>query len=101
MRPGGNNGIGGEETSQRAVVPACVEEINSEVGFLSLARKFVVRAEVAESIPRLTEGFVERGSGLDSVRVRGDGRTAEMVTEQVGQCPARADSDSGPTREMV
>ena len=28
--------------------------------------------------------------GLDSVRIRGDGRTAEMVTEQVGQRPVRA-----------
>ena len=29
--------------------------------------------------------------GLDSVRVRGDRRTAEMVSEQVGQRPVRAD----------
>ena len=39
--------------------------------------------------------------GLDSVRVRGDGRTAEMVTEQVGQSPARTDGDSGRTREII
>ena len=41
--------------------------------------------------------------GLDSVRIRGDGRTAEMVTEQVGQRPIRAAprGESGRAREII
>jgi hypothetical protein len=84
LRPGGDNGVGGGEASQRGVKPASVEEINSERGLFSLSGKFVVRAEIAESIPRLTEGFVEGGGGLDSVRVRGEGGTAEVVGEEEG-----------------
>ena len=39
--------------------------------------------------------------GLDSVRIRGDGRTAEMVTEQEGQCPVRADGETRRAREVI
>ena len=38
---------------------------------------------------------------LDSVRIRGDGRTAEMVTEQVGQRPIRADGETRRAREVI
>lgn len=38
--------------------------------------------------------------GLDSVRVRGDGGTAEMVGEQEGQSPIRADGNSRRAREI-
>jgi hypothetical protein len=61
----------------------------------------VVRAEVAESIPRLAEGFVERGGGLDSIGIGRDRRTAEMIAEQITQRPTRADGESGLAREVV
>jgi hypothetical protein len=54
----------------------------------------VVRAEVAVSIPRLTEGFVEGGGGLESVRVRGDRGTADVIAEEEGQSPTRADGEA-------
>jgi hypothetical protein len=44
---------------------------------------------------------VQRGGGLDSVRVRGDGRTADVVTEQVGQRPVRADGETRRAREII
>ena len=84
LRGGGDDGVGGGETSQRGVHPARVEEVDSEAGFFALTCELVVRAQVAESIPRLTEGFIERGGGLGSVRVRGDGGTAEVVGEEEG-----------------
>jgi hypothetical protein len=83
------------------VVPARVEIINSERGLLTLPCKMVVRAEVAESIARLAEGFVERGGSLDPIGIGRDRGTAEVVTEQVGQRPTRADGDSGRAREVV
>jgi hypothetical protein len=95
LRPGRDDGVGGGETSQRGVHPARFEIINSERGLFSLTGELVVRAEIAESIPCFSKRLVQRGRGLDSARVRGDGRTAEVVTEQVGECPARADGDSG------
>ena len=80
MRPGRDNGVGGGETSQRGVHPAGVEEVDSEAGFFALAgaltgcfAKFVVRAEIAESIPCFSKRFIKRGGGLGSVGVRGDG----------------------------
>ena len=82
LRPGRDDTVGREETSQRGVHPARVEEVDSEAGFFALTGKFVVRAQVAESIPRLTEGFIERGGGLGSVRVRGDGGTAEVLSNK-------------------
>ena len=90
LRGGGDDGVGGGETSQRGVHPARVEEVDSEAGFFALTCELVVRAQVAESIPRLTEGFVERGSGLGSIGIGRDRRTAEVVAEQEAQCPARA-----------
>jgi hypothetical protein len=66
-----------------------------------LTGELVVRAERAGSIPRLAEGFVERGGGLDSARVRRNRRTAEVVSEQVGQRPVRADGESGRAREVI
>ena len=47
--------------------------------------------------------------GLDSVRVRGEGggldkldpAPAEVVGEEVGESPIRANADSGRTREVV
>lgn len=73
LRGGGDDRVGLEEASQRAVVPTRLEEVNAEAGFLALSRKFVVRVEIAVSIPRFAKGFVERGGGLCAVRVRGDG----------------------------
>lgn len=54
LRPlcgGGDDRVGREEASQRAVIPARVEEVNAEAGFFALSRKLVVRVETAESIP--------------------------------------------------
>jgi hypothetical protein len=88
--------------------PARVEEVDSEAGLLALAGEVVVRAEIAVSIPRLTEGFVPTGCfaieglrGLESVRVRGEGGTAEVVGEEEGECPVRADGDSGCPCELI
>jgi len=66
-----------------------------------LAGEFVVRAERAGGVARLAEGFVERGGGLDSARVGRDRGTAEMVTEQVGQCPTRADGETRRTGKII
>ena len=63
--------------------------------------KLVVRAERAGGEARLAEGFVERGGGLDSARIGGDRRTAEMVTEQVGQRPVRADGETCCARKVI
>jgi len=76
----------------------------------SLPREFVVRAERAGGVARLAEGFVptgcfaiQRGGGLDSARVRCHRRTAEMVSEQVGQRPVRAAprGESRRAREII
>jgi hypothetical protein len=105
---GRNHRIRRSEPAQRAIVPARAVEIQSEAGFLSLTGELVVRTERAGRVARLTEGFVltgcfaiQRGGGLDSARVGRDRRTAEVVTEQVGQRPIRADGESGRTREII
>ena len=95
LRGGGDDGVGGHEPSQRGVEPTRLEEVNpSQRGLFPLSRKLVVGIETSESIPRLTKGFVQSGGGLDSVRVRGDGGTAEMVSEQEAESPARADGET-------
>ena len=91
---------GREETSERGVKPARVEEINAEAGFFMLTREVIVRAEIAESIPRFSKGFVKRGGGLCAVRVRGDTGTAEVVREQEAQRPIRADGETRGTSEV-
>jgi hypothetical protein len=50
----------------------------------------VVRAEIAQSIPRLAEGFVERGGSLDSIGIGRDRGTAEMIAQEEAECPVRA-----------
>jgi len=100
LRPGRDNGIRRNESSQRAVVPASAVKIKPKLGLFPLTGELVVRAEIARSIPRLAEGFVQRGGGLDSARVGGDRRTAEVVAEQVGQCPIRADGETRRTRKI-
>ena len=92
---------GREETSERGVKPARVEEINAEAGFFMLTREVIVRAEIAESIPRFSKGFVKRGGGLCAVRVRGDTGTAEVVREQEAQRPIRADGETRGTSKVV
>ena len=95
LRGRGDDAVRREETSQRGVKPARLEEVNpSQRGLFPLSRKLVVGIETSESIPRLTKGFVQSGGGLDSVRVRGDGGTAEMVSEQEAESPARADGET-------
>ena len=81
LRPGGDKGVGGGETSQRGVHPASVEEVDSEAGLLALTGEFVVRAEIAESVPRLTKGFVESGGGLCAADVG----VPEAVERVVGE----------------
>jgi hypothetical protein len=43
----------------------------------------------------------DSGGGLDSVRVRGDRRTADMIAEQERQSPARADGETSRTGEVI
>jgi hypothetical protein len=103
LRPGRDNAIRLGKAVKITVVPARVEIVNSKFRFITLPCKMVVRAEIAVSIPRLTEGFVERGGGLDSVRVRVDGGTAEVVGEEEGESPVRAAprGDSGRARKVI
>ena len=98
---GRNHRIRRKESPQRAVVPARIEEVDSQRGLLSLTCKLVVRAERAGGEARLAEGFVQRGGGLDSAGVGGHRRTAEMVSEQVGQRPIRADGETRRAREVI
>ena len=63
--------------------------------------KLVVRAEIAGGVARLAEGFVQRGGGLDSAGIGGDTAAAEVVTEQVGQRPVRADGETRRAREVI
>ena len=44
----------------------------------------VIGLQIADGVSRFAEGFIQRRGGLDSVRVRGDRRTAEMVAEPPG-----------------
>ena len=101
LRPGRDNGVGGGETSQRGVHPAGVEEVDSEAGFLALTGELVVRAEIAESIPCFSKRFIKRGGGLGAVGVGRDRETAEMVSEQEAQRPARANGESRGPCEVV
>ena len=83
------------------VVPASPVKIKPKFGLFPLTGELVVRAERAGGIARLAEGFVERGGGLDSAGVRRNRRTAEMVAEQVGQRPVRADGETRRAREVI
>ena len=95
--------------SRIRVKPACAVKIKPKLRLFPLTGEFVVRAEIAGGVARLAEGFVQRGGGLDSARVRGDRRTAEtcpersrrMVSEQKTQRPVRADGESRRAREIV
>ena len=98
---GRNHRIRRKESPQRAVVPARIEEVDSQRGLLSLTCKLVVRAERAGGEARLAEGFVQRGGVLDSIRVGGDTAAAEVVAEQVGQCPTRADGETRRTGKII
>ena len=87
--------------SRIRVKPACAVKIKPKLRLFPLTGKLVIRAEIAGGVARLAEGFVQRGGGLDSARVRGDRRTAEMVSEQKTQRPVRADGESRRAREIV
>ena len=63
LRGRGHNRIRLREPAQRAVVPASVKEVDSKFCLFPLPGEVIVRAEAAKSIARLTEGFVQRGSG--------------------------------------
>ena len=93
--PGRDDGIRLGESPNRRIEPARAVKIKPKLGLFPLTSELVVRAERAGGVARFTEGFVQRGGGLDSACIGGDRRTAEMVAEQVGQCPTRADGDSG------
>jgi hypothetical protein len=101
LRPGRDNGVGRSEPANRRVKPASAVKIQPKLGLFPLTRKFVVRAERAGGVARLAEGFVQRGGGLDSAGVRGHRRTAEVVSEQVGQRPVRADGETRRAREVI
>ena len=96
-----DNGVGRSESANRRVKPARAVKIKPKLGLFPLTCKFVVRAEIAGGETRLAEGFVERGGGLDSAGIGGDTAAAEVVTEQVGQRPVRADGESRRAREVI
>jgi hypothetical protein len=50
LRGGGDNGIELGKAVKIRIIPACVEEVNSEAGFLALTREFVLCAQVAERV---------------------------------------------------
>ena len=101
MRPGRDNGIRRCEPANRRIEPARAVEIKPKLGLFPLTGKLVVRAERAGGEARLAEGFVQRGGGLDSARVRCHRRTAEVVAEQVRQRPVRADGETRRASKVV
>ena len=48
LRGGGDDRVGREEASQRAVIPACVEEVNAGAGFFRENEFFCIQIQLAE-----------------------------------------------------
>jgi len=98
---GRNHRIRRNESSQRAIVPARAVKIKPKLRLFPLTGELVVRAEIAGGEARLPKRLVERGRSLDSAGIGGDTAAAEVVTEQVGQRPVRADGETRRAREVI
>jgi len=101
LRSSGDNGVGRSEPANRRVKPARAVKIKPKLGLFPLTGELVVRAEIAGGEARLTEGFVERGGGLDSARIGGDRGTPKMIREQIGESSPSPHGESRRAREII
>ncbi len=63
-----HDGIRLRPASQRAVVPACVEEVQADASFFDLTRESPVGGEAGQGVSRLAPGFVSQLAQLVPVQ---------------------------------